>query len=156
VEGNLRQRVEAGVGDVVQDRVVPLVPDAREDGNRRPADELCQFQVIEPGEVRHGAAATDLYPSDLYHFEVCLARSQPQVFFRHTFFGRMYGYTYVQTSTATAVKIEVALNWRPEPDQTRDKGAHGSADGQACGLPPLDRAFSRRPTALSLASTCSR
>ena len=39
VEGDLGRRVEAGVGDVVQDRVVPLVPDPREDGYGRQAKE---------------------------------------------------------------------------------------------------------------------
>jgi len=49
------------------------------------------------------------YPLDLYHFDVCVNRFQPQVLFRHTFFGRMYGYTCFRTSPETAVKIEVAL-----------------------------------------------
>jgi hypothetical protein len=52
VQGDLGRRVEAAVGDLVEDRAVPLVADAGEDRDGRAAQQHCQLQVVEPGQVR--------------------------------------------------------------------------------------------------------
>ena len=59
VEGDLGGCVEAGVGNLVEDRVVPLVTDAGENGHRRLANELCEIKIIEPCQVGHRAPTTN-------------------------------------------------------------------------------------------------
>ena len=57
VEGNLGRRVEAGMGNLIEDRVVSFVTDAGENGHRRLAKQLCEIYVIQPRQVSHGATA---------------------------------------------------------------------------------------------------